>query len=246
MSSVHVAHATYVLDVTYLSYNQAGNYSTYNIHIYLVADSGWSGFASGIGWSSYANSGTFSFSGSSAEVANYNVNIGHDANGYLNYTIAASIADTGTSTYGPGAYWTQSGSGPRIPKVPSAPGISVGSVSGRNVSIVVTAPSDNGGASITSYTVQYSLNSGSYTGDQHGGSTTFVNLLPGTYKFRAYATNSIGNSPTSTTGNVIVLAGGKVWNGTSWTSDNLKVWGGSAYAQGTAKVWDGSSWVAGQ
>jgi hypothetical protein len=211
MSSARSGHATYYLDVGLVSQNQAGNYSTYNIHIYAIADGGWSGFASGIGWSSYGNSGAFGFDGSSAEIANYNVNIGHDGNGYLNWGIGAHVDGTGTSTFGGPLDWAQYGSAPRIPKRASAPG-SINPVAvGRTVTVNYTGSSDNGGSTITSYTVQYSLNNGAWVGNINGSSpAVYTGMAAGSYRFRVAANNGVGQSSFTTSGAVTVVAGGKI------------------------------------
>lgn len=103
--------------------------------------------------------------------------------------------------------------------VPSAPGIGEITRVGRNVTIPVTTSSSNGGAAITSYTVQYSANDGSTWNVNNdaqvingatGANVTFTNLSPAlTYKFRALATNSIGSSAWTTSGSFFLPAGGK-------------------------------------
>lgn len=103
--------------------------------------------------------------------------------------------------------------------VPSAPGIGDITRVGRNVTIPVQTSSANGGAAITSYTVQYSANNGetwNVNNDAQiiygatGANVTFSNLAPAlTYKFRALATNSIGSSGWTTSGSFFLPAGGK-------------------------------------
>lgn len=244
MASVHTAHATYYLDLTLVGQNQGGNFSTINIHIYAVADSGWSGFASGIGWSSYANSGSFSFSGSSAEIANYNVNIGHDGNGYLNGTITAHTNATTTSTYGGPVDLSQPISVPRIPKAPGAPGIAVGSFTSRNVPITVTYLGNDGGSSITNIVTQYSKDGGAWSTGMNGGwgTRTYTSLLPGSYVFRAYAVNAVGNSPTAQTAAVKVRSGGKVRVGGAWKDGITRVRVGGVWRDAIVKVRVGGVW----
>ena len=129
MSSFHTAHATWYLDVSLVSQNVAGNYSTIRVRFYAIADSGWSGNASGIGFSvnTYGN-GSYSFSGASLTVFDGNYNVAHDANGYAGtFTASAHTNATGTSTYGGPVDLSQGIALPRIPKSPrSAPAISAG------------------------------------------------------------------------------------------------------------------------
>lgn len=125
--------------------------------------------------------------------------------------------------------------------VPTAPGIGDISRVGRSVTIPVLTSSGNGGAAITSYTVQYSANNGSTWNvnndaqiiyGANGASVTFQNLTPAlTYKFRALATNSIGNSVWTTSGSFFLPAGGKRYNTAT----------GQFTATNTAKRYDGAT-----
>ncbi|WP_223693799.1 fibronectin type III domain-containing protein [Leifsonia poae] len=252
MASVHTAHATYNLDVSLVSQNRAGNYSTLSVHVYAVADAGWSGSASGIGFSAtgYGN-GTFGFSGTRAEVVTYTFNVGHDAAGNLTgYAVSAHTNDTGTSTYGGPVDISQAVIVPRIPKVPSVPAaITATAQPGLKVAVTITGSADNGGSAVTAYTVQYSADGGAtWTGNQNinSGSYTYAGLAPGNYIFRVWATNAIGNSGYRVSGTVTVLAGGYVWNGTSWVASlGVYVWNGTGWVlcQGVY-VWNGTSWAA--
>jgi hypothetical protein len=158
MASGRGPHCTYYLDLALVSQNQAGNYSTINVHYYAIADSGWSGFSNTpIAWStSVGPSGAVTFNGTSIQWCNFNVNIGHDANGYASGTVTAASNATGTSTYGGPASLAQGFTLPRIPKVPSAPSLAV-AVSGRTATLTVGAPADNGGSGITNYVTQYTF-----------------------------------------------------------------------------------------
>jgi len=106
--------------------------------------------------------------------------------------------------------------------VPNAPTLGTITRIGRNVTIPVQTSSGNGGAAITSYRVEYSANNGStwnVSNDAQvisgavGANVTFSNLSPAlTYKFRALATNSIGNSAWAESGSFFLPAGGKRYN----------------------------------
>lgn len=246
MASVHVAHATYFLDVALVSQNQAGNYSTINIHIHAQTDSGWSGFANNIGWSATGNSGAFSFNGTTAEIANYNMNVGHDGAGNYSGTITSHTNATGTSSYGGPTDMAQGISLPRIPKPPGAPSISASEPVGRNVTINIGIPAgyDEGGSAVSNLVSQYSLNGGAWTGTTNGGwgARTYSSLPPGSYVFRAYAQNGVGNSSTVQTAAVIVRSGGKIRVAAAWISTIVKVRSSATWKDATLKIRSGGVW----
>ena len=96
--------------------------------------------------------------------------------------------------------------------VPSAPASISTSRSGLSVTVTVTASATNGGATITGYTVERSTDGTTWTNPQSMTSLsyTYTNLTPGfNYLFRAYATNSTGNSATVTSSSVFVSAYGR-------------------------------------
>jgi hypothetical protein len=86
----------------------------------------------------------------------------------------------------------------------------------------VGASSSTGGDPITSYGIQYSNDSGStwsaaVTADSNL-QYTFSNLTTGTtYVFRAYATNDIGNSPTTSSAGIFISGYGKRYDQASVT-----------------------------
>lgn len=89
--------------------------------------------------------------------------------------------------------------------VPGAPTIGTVTISGTTATVPFTAPSDNGGSTITSYTAV--SNPGGITGtlNQAGsGSITVAGLTGGTsYTFTVYATNAFGNGPSSSASNSV-------------------------------------------
>jgi hypothetical protein len=96
--------------------------------------------------------------------------------------------------------------------VAGAPTGVTGTAGNAQVSLSWTAPSSNGGASITDYTIQYSSNSGStWTTFSHTASTaataTVTGLTNGTaYVFHVAAVNSAGTSSYSTTSSSVTPA----------------------------------------
>lgn len=93
-----------------------------------------------------------------------------------------------------------SGARPEPVTVPDAPTISLEAV-GKGINVTITAPSDNGGAAITSYVTQYKLTSDSawiQAADALGLSVMITGLANGSeYDVRTAARNSVGLSPYS-------------------------------------------------
>jgi predicted phage tail protein len=93
------------------------------------------------------------------------------------------------------------------------------------VTVSWTPPTDNGGAAITDYTVQYALSTGNYTAFPDGTSTatsiTVSGLTNGTtYRFRVLSTNRIGSSYSSVVSATPVAVPGPVRNPTISTGDS--------------------------
>lgn len=117
-----------------------------------------------------------------------------------------------TSDIGQGAYSTVQSVA--IATVPGAPASVSGVRSGRSVTVTVGASTATGGDPITSYGIQYSNDGGSTwsaaTLADSNLQATFSNLTTGTtYVFRAYATNDIGNSPTTSSAGIFISGYGK-------------------------------------
>jgi hypothetical protein len=253
MSSVATGHSTLYLDVSLNWQSQAGNYSSLHIRLWSQADGGWSGnsgtpIGSTVTVTGGATGGGSTTFGTTTTVTwiEYDVNVGHDANGYYSGNAHGHLNDTGTSTFGPGADLDQGISLPRIPKVPGPVRNLTRTLTGRSVNITFIAPSDNGGSAISSYTIQYSKNGGGWTGNVSNvsGNYTYTNLPPGSYVFRVYAINGIGSGPATSTTAVLVLSGGKVWDGSAWVDSTPKIWNGMAEVDAILQVWDGDSWAA--
>jgi hypothetical protein len=132
-----------------------------------------------------------------------------------------------------------------IAGLPTAPASISTSRTGRNVT--VTSGSSTG-TGITSYSVQYSTNDGSTWSSavtMVSQTHTYASLTAGqTYLFRTYSTNSIGNSATTVSSSVFVPAGGRRFDGSTFTpTATAKRWDGSAWVDiTTAKRWTGTTW----
>jgi hypothetical protein len=93
--------------------------------------------------------------------------------------------------------------------VPGAPTIGVATSTGStSATVSFTAPASNGGATITSYTAVSSPEGITGTLSQAGSGTITVNGLTSNtpYTFTVYATNSVGNSPSSAPSNQITTS----------------------------------------
>jgi len=103
--------------------------------------------------------------------------------------------------------------------ISSAPTNVTASLSGKDAIISFSAPSSDGGSSITNYIIQYSKNNGTtWTDFTRATSTATSNIVVNnllyykTYIFRVVAVNSVGNSSPSSSSNSIVTPPGIVGN----------------------------------
>ena len=111
---------------------------------------------------------------------------------------AVNSGPSSTSTYSAG-----------IATVPSAPASIDVAVTGSSAQVVLTSSASDGGSPITGYFVQYSRDGGTTWSDPATVSLlsyTYTKLINGTYTFRAYATNSVGNSAYATVSGIGVNA----------------------------------------
>jgi len=95
-----------------------------------------------------------------------------------------------------------------LPGTPTSLSVTAGAA---QASLSWTAPSSNGGATITDYSIQYSTNAGSnWTSFSHNASSattaTVTGLATGTYLFRVAAINSGGTGNYVTSGSVSISA----------------------------------------
>lgn len=142
-------------------------------------------------------------------------------------------------------------------EVPSAPS-GLSATPGDNVGEVLlewSAPSTNGGTSITGYRIQYSTSPTFASGvvTVNTGDTDLSHLLTGLapgqrYYFRVGAINAVSanystTGPWSGTANAAVVSGGKVRVDGAWVSGNAKVRVGDAWVPATVKVRVDGAWV---
>jgi len=133
----------------------------------------------------------------------------------------------------------------RVPDVPAAPtGLVSSDVLPTSMKLSWTAPSDNGGAAITGYTLQR-WNGTSWVGVYTGTALTFTDtgLTPGTeYRYRVLATNSQGNSAPSAELVERTLSGAYYSDGTTWTPCEVFESDGTSWRPVVVLISDGSAW----
>lgn len=153
--------------------------------------------------------------------------------------------------------------------IPSAPSSIVGPDEqpnlkvGRSVTINISRDAEGYGNTPTGYFIQFSTDDGltwngwnnetktKISGGENevlGTSFIYQLLTPAlTYKWRAYAKNTIGTGLLTlvTESGVFVSSGGKRWTGSTWSpTESAKRWTGSSWEDITiAKRWSGSNWV---
>lgn len=154
--------------------------------------------------SGYSGSHTLDFRGSVTEITiahNTTAYKAHNSDGYLTVNYNAHMGPA--SLFG-SAGLAGSFASTRIPKAPDAPPqpTFVSSTSS-SLTFTVAPPADNGGATVTSYTLELASNSTFATIVETraslASSQTFIGLSPATtYYLRYRATNSVGTSANST------------------------------------------------
>jgi len=175
--------------------------------------------------------------------------IAHNADGSRSITVRGSISGPGPLTSGDTGNQTMVLTDYVRP--PLAPASVAVSVSGRNATVTSGVADVTDRPAIIRYEVERTQNDGvTFTGVietmDSNRQFTFTGLDGSkSYKFRTRAVNSEGNSPFTTSGLVLIPAGGKRWNGSAWVPTEIaKRWNGSAWVDLTiAKRWNGSAWV---
>jgi hypothetical protein len=130
---------------------------------------------------------------------------------------------------------------------PSAPGTpAISNISATTASVAWSAPSDPGGAAITSYEIERSTSASfedTTTVTDTTSPTSLSGLLPGTtYHVRVRAVSSAGAGTWSSTTTFQTLSGVKVGNGTQWREAIVWVGDGSKWVMTQVKVGNGSTW----
>lgn len=191
--------------------------------------------------------------------------------GYRNMSGSCYFARSSTSgasnTTGPnfgapnfGAFTGSIGMDFAYVECPAAPSIAtaVPNSDGTAITITVSAPSDNGGSSVTGYRVQRATNSsftsGLATVDVNtGGSVTMTGLTPGAlYYYRPTARNAItdafgklggpwGGTVSATQAQAIGL--GRTRSGTAFVESDGRIRIGSSWVELAGRQWSGSAWL---
>jgi hypothetical protein len=248
--------------VSYVSYNQAGNYSTWYWEAVFKNNGGlnwildgnrWrlTGFAVS-SWAGFQIPSSWAGSGDHMLGSGYFTK-GHNADGYLSAGTLSMTIETDHSAIGSGTANASTGTPPRIPKVPDAPP-APGFVSAEPDSLTfsIAQPADNGGSAILDYDIQVLEEISSpddivleWSGAKGSPQSTASkgSLDPSTkYRIRYRARNAIGRGPWSATTMMETPAGAWISDGTKWVSAPLKVSTGSAWASEPIQISDGSTW----
>ncbi|QGZ16725.1 minor tail protein [Microbacterium phage Dewdrop] len=196
--------------LSYVSYNQAGNYSTWawELRYYGNGYGSWgttiywslSGFAVG-GGSHYVSQGerynTYTVLGGGT------FNKAHNAAGYLSAGTLVGSINTDHTSIGDGSVGVSSGTPPRIPKAPGKPPTpTFQSASTTFIKFGIQGPADNGGSTITTYNLQAAKNAaftdGLVSWNSGSSNQTTPTIDPGNgYFIRYRAVNGVGAGPWS-------------------------------------------------
>ncbi|WP_144795688.1 fibronectin type III domain-containing protein [Microbacterium paludicola] len=213
------------IELTYQSYNLAGNYSTWYYRA-IYKGNGWgswsassqswslSGFAVASGNFTIPSPGTGDIVLASGTFRKY-----HDSSGYLNAGTLTLWITTNHSTIGSGSASVGSGTPPRIPKAPAAPSpLGLDQILPTSMRYRFSANSNNG-SSVVEYQAQLATNSAFSQNVQSwshptSGTKVFEGLTPATkYYARSRARNAVGWSSWSSVISADTLAGGRVKSG---------------------------------
>jgi titin len=110
------------------------------------------------------------------------------------------------------------------------------------------APSSNGGASVSGYTLTRTSPGTATTLLTNANQTTYTDssLLPyADYTYTVAAVNVAGTGSTATVTQKTMGGVAKVWNGTTWVTTLPKIWNGTTWLDAQARMWDGTEWKHG-
>lgn len=249
------------LNFYYVSYSQAGNYSTWYYEVRYYGN-GWGSWGFTCSWSlsGFAVGGGSVYIGQANAFDTYTVlgagyfTKAHNSAGALNAgTLVAGISANHGSV-GSGSVGVYSGAPPVIPTAPPAPipypnlADSVDQITTESMRYRFQ-DNGTGGAAVTSRAVQYSttedFSSGNsaVTGVSSAGTLTATDLEPGTtYYWRARIQTAAGVSPWSIVSSGTTLAGIYVSDGSDWKPTALRVSDGTAWENVNPLISDGDSW----
>lgn len=174
----------------------------------------------------------------------FDVNVGHDGNGYLNgINLRMRLAYGNVN----GDWTAWMGGFPRIPKPPAAPTpIGFDQIMPTSMRYRFSANSDNG-AAVEEWQAQIATNSAFTTGVQtvsSSGTTTFTNLTPATtYYARSRGRNVAGWGAWSLTLSAMTASGAYVSLNGSWLPVPVYVSDGTNWNVAELQVSNGTSWV---
>ena len=110
------------------------------------------------------------------------------------------------------------------------------------------APSSNGGASVSGYTLIRTSPGTVVTLIANTNVTTYTDggRLPYTdYTYTVAAVNAAGAGTEATVTQKTMGGVAEVWNGTAWVTTLPKVWNGTTWAEAQARMWNGTEWKHG-
>lgn len=133
--------------------------------------------------------------------------------------------------------------------VPSAPtSFTANNATFGELALSWAAPSSNGGATITGYTLTRTSPGTSTTLLTNANQTTFTDtsLLPYTdYTYVVAAVNAAGTGTSASITQKTLGGIAKIWNGTAYVTVLPKVWNGTTWVDAQAQMWNGTEWKYG-
>lgn len=249
------------ITITLVSQNQHSNTSTFHVYGELQNNNGGATGGNGPGcFCSLSNQAYFEDTFSShfdaherRTIISHTFTVSHGSDGDLRVVWTFHIGNTGTTTFGGQREVTAGLTVPHINQPPSKPGTpSILDIGVDHLSLTWTAPTDNGGSTITDYVLrQYNGSAVKQFADAEisglNRTRNITGLTPGaTYTFTVVAKNgSQINNGTSVPSNARVVTlqpGPNVRVAGVWTKSTLWVRDGGEWKQGIPYVRSGGVW----